>query len=437
MTTAASPRPSAPAVRRSASDVAEVKRAIARAEGGRKWIVRLVVLAVIAAAAALFVRWRMLHPAPKAPRYMTEEVSRGDVLETIQTTGTVQPVTQVQVGAQVSGKIKKLYVDFNSTVKKDELVAEIDPTLYQANVARDRANVATAQSALEGARASLDLAVANYDRAKLLNSQGLLGQADLVTAKGNYELAVANLHGAEAGLVAAQGSLKNSITNLAYTKIYAPIDGVVVNRAVDEGQTVAASFQAPVLFTIAQDLRHMNALADVDEADLGRLAAAKDPLVDVQVPAFPGDTFKGRLSEVRYNSTTTQGVVTYPAVIDIENNDLKLRPGMTATISIRTAEAKGAVRVPNAALRFKPTPPLGPDGKPGPTKPEPPLPKGKGRVFLPPEANPQGEATARVVDVGVSDGLFTVIESGLAPGEKVVVDESDDAKPAAPKRGLF
>ena len=432
MTTATSPRPTS----RSEADTAEVKRAIARAEGGRKWVVRLVLLVVVVAVVVGVIRWRRLHPPPKAPRFQSEEVTRGDVLETIQTTGTVQPVTQVQVGSQVSGRILKLHVDFNVQVKKGELIAEIDPTIYQANVARDRANVSTATAQVEGARASLELAKSNYDRAVLLHSQGLLGEADLVTAKANQQSAVASLHGASAGLVSAEGALKNSSTSLSYTKIYAPIDGVVTNRAVDEGQTVAASFQAPVLFTIAQDLRNMNALADVDEADLGRLSAAKDPLVDVQVSAFPGEIFKGRLVEVRYNATTTQGVVTYPAVIQVENPDLKLRPGMTATVSIRTSEAKNTLRVPNAALRFRPAPPLNADGKPKPIVPEPPLPRGKGRVYLAP-AEPQGDAKPTVIDVGPSDGLFTVVTGGLDAGQKVVVDESDEdqAKPA--KKGLF
>jgi HlyD family secretion protein len=330
----------------------------------------------------------------------------------------------VQVGAQVSGRISKRYVDFNSKVKKGDLLAELDPTIYQANVSRDRAGVSTALSQIEGAKAQVELAKANFDRAVLLHGQGLLGEADLTTAKGNYASAVAQLHGAEAGLTTASAALKNSQTSLTYTKIYAPIDGVVVARSIDEGQTVAASFQAPVLFTIAQDLSHMNVLADIDEADLGRLSAAKQPEVDVSVSAFSGEIFKGKLIDVRFNSTTTQGVVTYPAVIEVDNPDIKLRPGMTATVSIRTAQVKAVTRVPNAALRFKPIPPLGADGKPRPVQPEPPLPKGKGRVYLAP-ARADDDATPTIVDIGISDGLFTVVESGLSPGSKVVVDESD------------
>ena len=431
MTIATAPRPS----QRTGNDPAGVRQALAREEGGRKWLVRGLLLAVVAAAIFAIVRYRRLHPPPQPPRFLTDSATVGDVIETIQSTGTVQPVTQVQVGAQVSGRISKRYVDFNSMVKKGDLLVEMDPLIYQANVARDRAGVRTAQASIEGAKASLSLAKANYDRAILLHGQGLLGEADMLTAKGGFEQAVANLHGAEAQLTTANASLKNSETNLTYTKIYAPIDGVVVSRSIDEGQTVAASFQAPVLFTIAQDLRNMNVLADIDEADLGRLKGSKNPEVDVQVAAFPGEIFKGKLQEVRYNATTTQGVVTYPAVVVVENPDLKLFPGMTATISIRTASVKHTVRVPNAALRYRPTPPLGPDGKPLPIHPEAPLPKGKGHVYLPPP-NDVGDAKQLVISIGISDGLFTVVESGLDDGAKIIVDESDDGQAKKPK-GLF
>ncbi len=432
MSTAAAPRPT----QRSA-DPAGVRKAIAREEGGRKWIYRGIFLLIVVGSVLFYLRWKKLHPTPKPPRFLSEEVSKGDVVETIQSTGTVQPVTQVQVGAQVSGRILKRYVDFNSVVKKGDLLAELDPTLFRANVSRDQAQVAAAQAQIEGAKAQLTLAKANYDRAVLLHGQGLLGEADLITARGNQESAVANVKGTEAGLTTALASLKNSQTSLQYTKIFAPIDGVVVSRQIDEGQTVAASFTAPVLFVIAEDLRRMNVLADIDEADLGRLGASQHPEVDVQVSAFPGDTFKGTLSEVRFNATTTAGVVTYPAVIDVGNADLKLRPGMTATISIRTANVKDAVRVPNAALRFKPTPPPGPDGKPVPGRPEPPLAKGKGRIFLPPVGDQQGDAVMKIVGIGVSDGLFTVIVDGLTAGQKVVVDESDDAAGQKKPKGLF
>lgn len=427
--------PSRPSEERDRKQAVELERALASVEGHRRWIPRLITLLVIVGAIVGVVQWRKHHPPPKPPRFLTEETSSGDVHEVIQSTGTVQPVTQVQVGAQVSGRISKRFVDFNSKVKKGDLLAEIDPTIYQSAVNADAARVESAKSNLAGNVSAYNLAKTNFDRAQVLQKQGLMGEADMLAAKANMEGADAQVKSAKAALTLAEASLKSSQTNLAYCKIFAPIDGVVISRQIDVGQTVAASFQTPVLFTIAQDLKQMLVLADVDEADLGRLSRAEAPRVDVQVEAFPGDTFPGKLSEIRYNSTTTQGVVTYPAVIEVANPDLKLRPGMTATVSIRTAEAHAVVRVPNAALRFRPSPPLGPDGKPKPFKPEPPPPKGKGRIFLAPDA-PDGEAKPLTIDVGISDGQFTVVQSGLSAGTKVVVDEVDQA-PEKSKRGPF
>jgi HlyD family secretion protein len=414
----------------------ELERALGAVEGGRRWIGRVVALVLVIGAVYGYIRWRKAHPPPKPARFMTEEVTLGDVTETIQSTGTVQPVTQVQVGAQVSGRIAKRYVDFNSVVKKGDLLAEIDPAILSTAAVADSARVESARAAVAGDEAAVALAKTNYERAVLLRSQGLLGEADLITAKGNLEAAEAKLRGSRASLNLAGASLKTSQTNLAFTKIYAPIDGVVIARNVDVGQTVAASFQTPVLFTIAQDLKQMLVLADIDEADLGRLSKSEHPEVDVGVEAFPGEVFPGTLKEVRFNATTMQGVVTYPAVISVANPDLKLRPGMTATVSIRTASAKAVLRVPNAALRFKPTPPLGPDGKPKPFKPEPPPPRGRGRIFIPP-TSADGEPTPTMIDIGISDGLFTVVLGGVAAGTKVVVDETDENAEKRKQKGLF
>jgi HlyD family secretion protein len=410
----------------------ELRRALAAVEGPRRFAPKLVALAVVLAAAVGFWQWRRLHPPVKPARFLVDEATVGDVVEQIEATGTLQPVTQVQVGAQISGRIAKRYVDFNSVVKKGDLLAELDPTLYSTNASADAARVESARAAVFGDEAGLALAKTNHERIARLRAEGLAGEAELVSAKGAVDAAEAKLRGSRASLGLAEASLRTATTNLAYTKIYAPIDGVVIARNVDVGQTVAASFQTPVLFTIAQDLRSMIVLADVDEADLGRLGRAKDPEVEVQVAAYPGKRFPGRLTEIRFNATTTQGVVTYPAVIAVENPKLELRPGMTATAWIRTAHERGAIRVPNAALRFKPSPPLGPDGKPLPAKPEPPPPSGKGRVFLAGDTA-EAEPTARVIEIGPSDGLFTVVRAGLVAGEKVVVDESDDDSKKKPK----
>jgi HlyD family secretion protein len=232
----------------------------------------------------------------------------------------------------------------------------------------------------------------------------------------------------QAAIVSQEAQLSQMTANLGYTKIYSPVDGVVVTRSIDPGATVVASFQAPVLFVIAQDLRKMRVLADVDEADVGKLSE-KMP-AECVVDAFPGETFHGIVSQLRFSPNTVQGVVTYSAVVEVDNPEEKLRPGMTATVTIRTHEAKGVVRVPNAALRYHPNPPEGPDGKTLPGPPEAPLGKGEGRVFLLTRDKPGDEKEEpKIVTVGVTDGLFTEITGGsLAVGTKVVTDQIDDDK---------
>ncbi|MFI5298347.1 MAG: efflux RND transporter periplasmic adaptor subunit [Polyangiales bacterium] len=426
-----------------AEDVAALQKALARAEGGHRWIGRVVLLLALVGAAGGAFQYRRLHPPPKPTKYILDEVSVGDVVETIRSTGTVQPVTQVQVGAQVSGRILKRYCDFNSVVKKGDLLAELDPLLFQANVAADQARVANAVANDDAQRVQINVTKAQYDRVIALKAQGLANEADIVTSKGNYESAVANKKGTEAQVLLSRASLKNSTTSLAYAKIYAPIDGVVISRSIDEGQTVAASFQAPVLFTIAQDLRQMIVLADVDEADLGRLSRAKSPEIEVRVEAFPGESFPAKLQEIRFNSTTTQGVVTYPAVIDVANPDLKLRPGMTATVIIKTATVKEVLRVPNASLRYHPAPLVGADGKVAAVIPEAPLPKGKGRVYLGFGTTLDDAPKPRVVSIGLTDGRFTelIVETTegepVSKGLRLVIDETDEGTEQKKQRGPF
>jgi HlyD family secretion protein len=216
--------------------------------------------------------------------------------------------------------------------------------------------------------------------------------------------------------------------NLGYTKIYAPVDGVVVTRGIDPGATVVASFQAPVLFVIAQDLHKMKVLADVDEADVGKIAEGMD--ADCVVDAFPGEVFRGKVSQIRYSANNVSGVVTYPGVVEVDNPEEKLRPGMTSTITVRTHEAHGVLRIPNAALRYKPTPPTGPDGKPVPQPPEAPLEKGKGRVWVVTNDKPGAEKDEmHVVSIGITDGMFTEVTDPTLPlGTKVVTDENETDK---------
>ena len=270
------------------------------------------------------------------------------------------------------------------------------------------------------------------ERAKKLVAEGIGTQSELDAAQGGYDVALADVAATKANVNSLQAQLRSSRTNLEYTRIFSPIDGVVISRAIDPGQTVAASFQAPVLFVIAQDLRKMRVLADIDEADVGRLKEGIS--AEVSVDAFPGEKFKGTVSQVRFSPTSNAGVVTYAAVIEVDNPDVKLRPGMTATVSIRTAEMKDTTRLPNAALRFKPTPPTDKDGKKIPQDPLPPLAAHKGRIYVLSDETPGAEKVVmKEVDIGITDGITTDLKTDLA-GQKIVVDETDDPNK---KKGPF
>jgi HlyD family secretion protein len=403
---------------------AALERDLGRVEKTR-WLRWLIILLALAAAAFGAWRWYATTRPPPPPKYVTAEISKGDVFETVQSTGQVKPLTEVQVGAQVSGRITKVFIDFNSKVKAGDLLAEIDPTLFGAQIDTNRAQLAAATASVARAESNLATAKQRVDRAKKLVSEGIGSQADLDTAQGAYDVALADLAAAKAQVAQIGAVLRSSKTNLDYTRIYSPIEGIVINRAIDPGQTVAASFQAPTLFVIAQDLRKMRVLADIDEADVGRLGEGMQ--ADVRVDAFPGESFKGVVSQVRYSPFNVSGVVTYAAVVEVDNPDIKLRPGMTATVTIRSAEAKDVSRIPNATLRYKPSPPMGKDGKPVPQDPLPPLAPGKGRVYVVTDATPGAEkAEMREVEIGITDGLHTVLKTDLGQ-VKLVTDETDDA----------
>jgi HlyD family secretion protein len=300
------------------------------------------------------------------PQYFTGKVDRGDIREVVEATGTINAVITVQVGSQVSGTITHLYVDFNSRVKTGQVVAQIDPPLFQgallqgrADLANAQANVASAKANLEKAKATEIQTKADLERAVGLAKDSVMSQQQLDLAKANHDSAVATVSSAAAQVTQAiaqeqqkQAALTVAQTNLNYTTIHAPIDGTVIARNVDVGQTVAASLQAPTLFTIAQDLTKMQVYASTDESDVGMIK--KGQVVTFKVDAFPRDTFTGRVSQIRMNATTVQNVVTYNTVIDFDNPELKLFPGMTAYITIPVASASNAVRVPNGALRYKP-----------------------------------------------------------------------------------
>jgi HlyD family secretion protein len=414
----------------------DVRRALAAEEGGRRWLRRVAALGVVAALVGGGLVFRAKNrPAPPA-RYVTAAPSVGDLAEKVQATGAVQPVLQVNVGAQVNGRVATVKVDFNSVVKKGDVLAEIDPTVYGAQVNQVVAQLATQRAQLESAKANAAAAKVAFDRIRRLFEQSLAAKGELDTAQGQYDVSRAQVAAAEAQIGAIQAQLDQSRTNIGWTKIYSPVDGVVVSRAIDPGATVVASFQTPTLFVIAQDLRKMRVMADVDEADVGKLKEGME--AEAVVDAFPGETFKGTVQQVRFSPNNVQGVVTYSAVVDVSNPEEKLRPGMTATVTIKTHEVKGALRIPNAALRYKPTPPMGPNGKPVPQPPDAPLAKGSGRVFLVTSEKPGDEkAEARVVQIGVTDGINTEILGGLAQGTKIVTDEIDDDDKKKKKGKLF
>lgn len=374
---------------------------------------------------------RATEPPPQSI-YTTSTLERRTVAEKVTATGSAKPVTEVQVGAQVSGRLAKIHVDFNSQVRKGDLLAEIDPSLFSAEVSQGQAARAAAGAAVSTAKAQLGTARLDLRRATELQKRGVASQANVDKAQGAYDVAAAALKSAEAQVSEANARLTRATTTLGYAKIYSPVEGVVVNRAVEPGQTVAANFSAPVLFVIAKDLRAMQVLADIDEADVGKLK--EQMTAEVEVDAFPGEPFAGLVSQVRYSPNEDQGVVTYSAVIDVDNPDLKLRPGMTANVTIKTAVAEDALAVRNAALRFQPAPPKKDSKGSGPPQAqelkkrgdESPLLAGQGRVYLLKGAPPDESAEQAVLELGITDGMWTVVEGGpVEVGTEVVTRQRE------------
>ncbi|HEX4469207.1 MAG TPA: efflux RND transporter periplasmic adaptor subunit, partial [Gemmatimonadaceae bacterium] len=295
--------------------------------------------AVVVLAASSVAMYRRADASQVSP-YRFATVTRGNLQATVSATGALSAVTTVQVGTQVSGQISALYADFNQKVKKGQLLARIDPTLQQQAVQ-------DAQAGVEKAQSQSTMAQQEYDREKTLYDSKVITATEFGTAQSNYEVGKADLK-------SAQIALDKAKQNLAYTNIYAPIDGVIVARTVDVGQTVAASLSAPELFLIANDLSQMQILANVDESDIGQIAVGQPVTFSVQ--AYPNRSFTGTVQQVRLQSTTQDNVVNYTTVISVSNTDGKLLPGMTATVSFLTGSATNALLVPNAALRFRATP---------------------------------------------------------------------------------
>jgi HlyD family secretion protein len=302
--------------------------------------------------AALAAGFFVLRGRGEATQYTTGTVDRGDIVEVVGATGTLEAVTTVQIGSQVSGTIQSLYADFNSTVKKGQVIARLDPSILQARLGQAEASVLSARANVDRAQATVEDTRQKYERAKELAATKLIAETDLETAKANYDGAVAQLKSNQAAESQAVANLNQAKVDLSHTIIDTPIDGVVISRNVDVGQTVAASFQAPVLFVIANDLAQMRVNAAVDEADVGRVREGED--VVFHVDAFPDREFKGKVEQVRLNPTTVSNVVSYNTIVAVDNRDLLLRPGMTATVSIIVRKADNALRIPAAALRFRP-----------------------------------------------------------------------------------
>ena len=389
----------------------------------------LVVIACTALAALTLLLWRSAtHKA--APEYTTAKADRGRIAARVTATGTLSALVTVQVGSQVSGRIAEIAVDFNSPVKQGQLLARIDPQLFDAALQQAQANLKAAQANLAKAQVQARDAQRQAQRADDLFAQRLVAQADRDTARANADAAVAGISAAEGEVAQSAASANQSAVNLTYTKIISPTDGVVISRNVDVGQTVAAALQAPTLFVIAQDLRQMQVDTSVAESDIGKLTEGMP--VTFTVDAYPGDRFRGSVRQIRNAPTTVQNVVTYDAVIAVANPDLKLKPGMTANANFAYADKPDVLRVPNAALRFKPGADQLPDRQTADASRQRGD-RGQRTLWLLRAGQPQ----AVTVHTGISDGSLTEIVDGeLREGDELIIDLRGAAAAAKPAAAL-
>ena len=350
--------------------------------------IAIVVIAVLAVAAFLILR-KSEKPQMK---YKTAEIHRGSIVNTVTATGTIEPIVQVEVGTQVSGIINHIYVDYNSVVKKGEVIAELDKTTLEADLASSSAT-------LQSNKTEYEYQEKNFLRIKGLHEKKMVSDTDYETAEYQYNKAKSSYEKSQSDITKAR-------QNLEYATIYSPIDGVVIDRAVEEGQTVAASFNTPTLFTIANDLRQMRVIADVDEADIGGVVEGQQ--APFTVDAFPEDVFKGSVTQVRLQPTTESNVVTYEVVVDAPNPDLKLKPGLTANLTIYTMQKDSVLLVPLKALRFQPE-----------NAPEPVADSANPRARVLWTQSPQGLQPVNVT-TGDNDGIFAEITGDIKEGDKVV-----------------
>lgn len=315
----------------------------------KKLILIVLVLVAVGVGAGVYTMRRN----QQEPTVSTMPLTRGDVVDTVGATGTLEAVETVDVGTQVSGVVQQLFADFNSIVRKGQIIAKLDPSLIQTQIEQQTANVIRAEADLQRLRVNLADAEQKLSRARQMAEKNLIPRTELETAEVNVKSAEAQIKSSEAALTQAKAQLNNQKVNLGYTTIKAPIDGIVISRNVDQGQTVAASMNAPTLFIIAADLTKMQVVANIDEADVGRMRPGQN--VTFRVDAFLNDVFTGTVQQVRLQPTVVQNVVTYSTVISVPNPELKLKPGMTANVNIEIARRANVLRVPNAALRFRPT----------------------------------------------------------------------------------
>ncbi len=409
----------------------------------KKYLIILSVIICIAGIAGYFFYTR----TPEIS-YKTARIEKGTIVSTVAATGNLSAVTTVQVGTQVSGTIQKLYVDFNSRVKKGQAIAVIDPALFNASVEQSRGNSLTAEANLQKAKVTLADAERTFSRNAKMLTDGIISQGDFDTAETAVQSARTAVNAAEGNLAQTRGSLMQSKTNLSYSIIRSPVDGVVISRAIDVGQTVAASFSTPTLFTIAQDLTKMQIEVSVDEADISRIVLQQ--VVSFTVDSYPEQTFRGKVIQIRSAPIITQNVVTYVVVVSVDNSDMKLKPGMTANASIVVAKKDDVLKLPPAALRFKPKTkgdeskektggasgqrPAGAGGPGG---------EGKGGPGKTREKSQQvyqlveGKPVAVAVKTGIANNSsIELTESTLKDGDEVIIEQiGGDAKKKAGSGG--
>lgn len=371
-----------------------------------KWVLILIVLIIVSTGIYFF------RDGKSAVEFRTKKVERGEITAIVSATGKVNAVVTVQVGSQVSGTIQHLNADFNSQVKKGQIVAQIDPALFVAQVDQARAKLANDEANQEKARVVLADSKRNLGRMEELLSKNLVAQSDKDTAQTAYDSALAELKGAEAQVLQDQASLKLAETNLRYTTIQSPVDGIVISRNVDVGQTVAASLQAPTLFTIAQDLTEMQVDTSVDEADIGKVRLGQE--AEFTVDAYPTSPFHGTVHDIYNQPLVVQNVVTYDAIIRVKNPDLKLKPGMTANITIKVGHQDNVIKIPNAALRY------GPEKSSGVAIPPKSEKANTARVWV----LTNGQEVPVSVTLGLNDGSYTEVVSGaLKSGDELIIEK--------------